>query len=124
MPNVYASEAECGKTLGILERLIARLYEVVEQMGGPASLPATGGWMQFAEAAKGPIVAAIAVVSDDEIDTQVGEEASSSESSDDDAIDDGDEPGTVCTTSQHRRGYEGLMGRTRGERWPATTAGR
>ena len=91
MPNVYASEAECGTIIGILERLVARLYEVVEQMGGPASLPATGGWTQFAEAAKGPIVVAIPVVSDDEIDTQVGEEASSSESSDDDAIQDGDE---------------------------------
>lgn len=35
MPNVYASEAECDKTLGILKRLVARMHEVVQLMGGP-----------------------------------------------------------------------------------------
>ena len=90
-PTHTASEAECSKILGILERLVARLHDVVQQMGGPASLPVTGGWMQFAEATKGPIVEATVVVDDDEVDTQVGAEASSSESSDDDVSEDGDD---------------------------------
>ena len=86
MPNVYASEAECDKILGILNRLVARLHEVVQSMGGHAQLPATGGWSQFAAAAcDDPLTAA--VVSDDDVETQVGAEASSSESSDDDLDD-------------------------------------
>ena len=88
MPNVYASEAECDKILGILSRLLARMHEVVQLMGGPTHLPATGGWSQFAVyASRGTDVA---VTGDDDVDTQVGAEASSSESSDDDFEDTGD----------------------------------
>jgi hypothetical protein len=90
MPNVYASEAECDKILGILKRLVARMHEVVQLMGGPTHLPAMGGWSQFAVyASRGTDVAAVVTV-DDDVDTQVGAEASSSESSDDDFEDTGD----------------------------------
>ena len=81
-PNIYASEAECDKILGILNRLVARLHEVVQSMGGHTKLPARGGWSQFASAACGGSHTA-AVVNDDDVETQVGAEASSSESSDD-----------------------------------------
>lgn len=90
MPNVYASEAECDKILGILSRLLARMHEVVQLMGGPAHLPATGGWSQFAVYASRGTDVAVAVTGDDDVDTQVGAEASSSESSDDDFEDTGD----------------------------------
>jgi hypothetical protein len=90
MPNVYASEAECDKILGILTRLVARMHEVVQLMGGPSHLPATGGWSQFAVYARRDTDVAAAATVDDDVDTQVGAEASSSESSDDDFEDTGD----------------------------------
>lgn len=90
MPNVYASEGECDKILGILKRLLARMHEVVLLMGGPAQLPSIGGWTQFAAAANRGAATAVAVTEDDDVDTQVGAEASSSESSDDDFEDTGD----------------------------------
>ena len=49
-------------------------------MGGPSRLPAAGGWQAFADAAG---YAGDATFGDDEIDRQVGAEASSSESEDD-----------------------------------------
>ena len=80
MSNAYASEAECGRILDILRRLLKRLHEVVTKMGGPSRLPAAGGWQAFADAAG---YAGDATFGDDEIDRQVGAEASSSESDDD-----------------------------------------
>jgi hypothetical protein len=63
MSNVYASEAECDKVLGILKCLVARMHEVVQLMGGPTHLPATGGWSQFAVyASRGTDVAAVVTV--------------------------------------------------------------
>ena len=55
-------------------------HEVVTKMGGPSRLPAAGGWQAFADAAG---YAGDATFGDDEIDRQVGAEASSSESEDD-----------------------------------------
>lgn len=47
MSNMYAQEAECGRVLSIVKKLLDRLSSTVRELGGPSKLPATGGWQLF-----------------------------------------------------------------------------
>uniref|UniRef100_A0A7S0LP36 Uncharacterized protein n=1 Tax=Coccolithus braarudii TaxID=221442 RepID=A0A7S0LP36_9EUKA len=74
MSNLYAQEAECGRVLAIVTRLLVRVMDCVSRAGGLQALPPMAGWDLFVADGVGFDTAAA---------DSAGAEASSSESEDD-----------------------------------------